>query len=102
MSRLSPYFQSLAKQKRVCPDCLKGVLTIEPSLDPNGAYEKCAKCGYIRSITAPKSAWVDWEPDEEPELNSWFNENWEKTEDGFKKPKARIISFDSIRKGAGT
>ena len=98
--RLSPYFKSLAKSKRVCPDCLAATLVIEPSLDPNGAYEKCPKCGYIRSITAPKSAWVDWEPDPEPELNSWFKENWDEVEGGYKASGgARIIKLD-FGKGA--
>lgn len=100
MSRLSPYFEALSKQKRVCPDCLRGVLTIEPSLDPNGAYEKCRECGYLRSITAPKEALVDWEPNPEPELNSWFKENWDEVEGGFEPPKAsaRIIPFDRGRR----
>lgn len=52
---LSPYFASLSKQKRICPQCLSRPLRIEPSLNPDVAYETCA-CGYIYTIEAPTNA----------------------------------------------
>lgn len=52
---LSPYFKSLAKQKRVCPDCLRGMLRIEPAPvpQPDMAFEVCDKCGYFHLLEAP-------------------------------------------------
>ena len=52
---LSPYFASLARQKRVCPDCLRGVLRIEPTPRPRPdmAVEVCDRCGYFQLLEAP-------------------------------------------------
>ncbi len=63
-TKLSPYFRSLKRQKRVCPECKKALLTIEPSLNINGAYEVCTKCNYIQSLTAPKEFWINEQSDE--------------------------------------
>ena len=59
-SDLSPYFVSMAKTKRLCPQCLKRATRIEPTLTPNGAVERC-DCGYFQGLSAPKSAQVDWD-----------------------------------------
>lgn len=59
MPQLSPYFASLAKQKRICPDCLKATLRLEPTpLDINTAVWVCDRCGWFQAVTAPKSAQV--------------------------------------------
>ena len=56
--RLSPYFSSLAEQKRVCPDCLRGMLRIEPTPRPRPdmAVEVCDRCGYFHLLEAPGHA----------------------------------------------
>lgn len=59
-SDLCPYLESMAKTRRLCPKCLSRQTRIEPSLSPNGAYERC-DCGYFQSITAPKAAQVPWD-----------------------------------------
>ena len=56
---LNPYFRLLKRQKRLYPECGRGMLDILPSLSPNGAYEECPKCWYIQSLTAPRQFWVD-------------------------------------------
>lgn len=54
---LSPYFEALARQKRVCPRCHKAPLSIVPlALTWDGATEKCEACGYMNLILAPESA----------------------------------------------
>ena len=52
---LSPYFKSLAKQKRICPDCLRGMLRVEPTPipQPDMAVEVCDRCGYFQLLEAP-------------------------------------------------
>ena len=60
---LSPYFKSMAAQKRMCPDCF-GQTYIEESdvHNPNVAIEHC-DCGYIQVLCAPKAAEVRWDED---------------------------------------
>lgn len=55
---LSPYFESLAKRKRVCPDCLRGTLRVEPTPipQPGMAVEVCDRCGYFQLLGAPEGA----------------------------------------------
>ena len=55
---LSPYFQSLARQKRICPECLAGKLRIESTAipRPDMAIERCDACGYFHMIEAPAAA----------------------------------------------
>lgn len=50
--QLSPYFKMLARQKRICPECQRRSLRIEPSLHPDVAYEEC-DCGYSYTLEAP-------------------------------------------------
>ena len=60
-SDFSPYFESLSKQKRICPKCHERPIMLKHSLSPNGAYESC-ECGYIQSISATsKAAEVEWD-----------------------------------------
>ena len=74
---MTPYFQSRAKQKRICPDCHRAALEVRPTLSPNGGVDRCPECGYLQTIVAPKSAQVpeDWMPP---------------------KKRCRIIDFGSI------
>jgi len=83
---LSPYFEALARAKRVCPECLKRLTWIEPTGagNPNGAVERC-RCGYIQGLVAPKGHEVAWDPANGP----------------WRKPghKANIIRFEDIKRG---
>ncbi len=81
-SDFSPYFESLSKQKRICPKCTHRSLKLKHSLSPNGAYETC-ECGYFQSISAPKSAEVEWDG-----KTPWRNPV---------KHKANIISFEDLK-----
>lgn len=59
MVQLSPYHASRAKQKRICPQCLKHFLYVRPAGDsPNVALD-CCDCGYRQVVEAPRSAWVE-------------------------------------------
>lgn len=58
-SDFSPYFESMARQKRMCPKCMKRRTRLEKSLNPNAAYETC-ECGYFQTISAPNNAQVSW------------------------------------------
>lgn len=55
---LNAYFRSLAKQKRICPDCLRGTLRVEPTPipQPDMAVEVCDRCGYFQLLEAPAGA----------------------------------------------
>ena len=54
---LSPYFQALAKQPRMCPDCLKHKLRlVSLELTWDAAVWKCDGCGWFQTILAPESA----------------------------------------------
>lgn len=55
---LSPYFESLAKRRRVCPGCLRGTLRVEPTPipQPDMAVEVCDRCGYFQLLEAPRGA----------------------------------------------
>jgi hypothetical protein len=60
-----PYFQSRARQKRICPECHSAALTVRPtSLNPNAAFDYCSECHYFQVILAPEEAQVpyDWMP----------------------------------------
>ena len=59
-SDFSPYFESMSRQKRVCPRCMKRRTRLEKSLNPNAAYETC-ECGYFQTISAPNNAQVPWD-----------------------------------------
>lgn len=59
-SDFSPYFEIMAKQKRMCPKCMKRQTRLKKSLTPNAAYEVC-DCGYFQSLTAPENARVPWD-----------------------------------------
>lgn len=53
----SPYFKSLARQVRLCPEC--GHRTrLAGTLSPNGAYEFCPACEWFRVLAAPEWARV--------------------------------------------
>ena len=54
MYELSPYFRSLAEQKRLCPECGTRFLRVEPSDydDPDFAWDVC-DCGYLALREAP-------------------------------------------------
>lgn len=54
-ARISPYFEALAKQRRLCPECLCRPLSIESSEDPDYAYEVCG-CGYVRTLRSPMAS----------------------------------------------
>ena len=80
---MTPYFQSRAKRKRVCPGCHKSALEVKPTLNPNAGVDHCPECGYFQTIIAPKAAQVpeDWKPP---------------------KRRCRIIEFSTIaRNGKG-
>lgn len=66
-SELSPYFRSLARQRRICPECLRGCLTVKPSGsgDPDAAWDACA-CGYRQLRLAPEGARLNTGPTEAP------------------------------------
>ncbi len=60
--RLSPYFEMLAREKRICPECLKRYLTVEPAgRSPNVAMD-CCECGYRHVVSAPSWAHLDYDP----------------------------------------
>ncbi len=62
MKQLSPYFKMLAREKRICPKCLKGRLRVAPAgLSPNVAMDRC-ECGYMQVRVAPESMQVEEEP----------------------------------------
>lgn len=74
---MTPFFQSRAKQKRVCPDCHRAALEVKPTLSPNVGVDHCPECSYFWTVVAPESAQVseDWEPP---------------------RKRCRIIDFESI------
>lgn len=83
---LSPYFAALARQKRICPECLKRALCIQENpIDPNVAYDEC-DCGYSKPVYAPRKWCVDKEV--------WLKQRAEQE----KKP--RIIRPDWSRSGS--
>lgn len=54
---LNPYFQALAKQPRMCPDCLKHKLRlVSLELTWDAAVWKCDGCGWFQTVLAPESA----------------------------------------------
>ena len=59
---MTPYFRSLARQKRICPKCHQAALTVEPTLNPNIGADRCPKCRYFMAVCAPEAAMVpnDW------------------------------------------
>jgi hypothetical protein len=58
MKKFNPYLESLTRQKTYCTDCLLET-HLEPTLNPNCAYEVCSNCGLLRTIVTPKNAQVD-------------------------------------------
>ena len=53
--RLSPYFRALAREKRICPECLRRYLEVRPAGEsPNVAVDWC-ECGYRQVVAAPRS-----------------------------------------------
>ncbi len=55
-----PYFESLGREKRVCPDCLRHSLRLEPSaLNPLAAVWRCDGCGWFQTVMAPENAGVE-------------------------------------------
>lgn len=54
LEKMSPYFQHLAKQKRVCPDCAKAFLHLEPTRNELSVFEKCSECGYFQLLKDPR------------------------------------------------
>ena len=70
---LSPYFQSLARQRRLCPECCRGELFVTPTLNPNAAWERCPRCDYSRVLAPPTSAAkVDWPGNTKEEVDAWM------------------------------
>ena len=65
---LSPYFRSLSRQRRVCPWCLRGTLSVEPSDsgDPDAAWDVHEACGYRQLRLAPPNARVGTGPTAPP------------------------------------
>ena len=66
---MTPYFQSRAREKRICPQCHKATLAVKPTaLNPNYAFDFCPKCHYLQLVAAPRAAQVpaDWMPPREP------------------------------------
>ena len=80
VSRLTPYFRSRDKQRRICPRCHEVPLEVWPTLNPNVGIDRCPKCRYFQAIVAPKQAQVP---------NNWTPP----TTEGCK-----IIPFERIRK----
>lgn len=64
VSRLTPYFRSRDKQKRICPQCRQAPLQVWPTLNPNAGIDRCPTCRYFQCVVAPKQAQVphDWTP----------------------------------------
>ncbi len=56
---LSPYFKTLAREKRVCPECLKGYLRVLPAGDSPNVAMDCCECGYMRVREAPRSMRIE-------------------------------------------
>lgn len=87
-----PYFEQLAKQKRICPKCHQSQIRLEPSSagNPNVAFERC-DCGYFFIHEAPKAAQVKWDEDHPHEgkiPSEWFRTD-------LNKPKnVRVIRPD--------
>ena len=76
---MTPYFRGRARQKRICPDCHKAALEVEPTLSPNVGIDRCPACGYSWTVVAPEKARVpeDWSPP---------------------KKRCRIIDFEDVRR----
>ena len=54
---LSPYFRALAREPRICPDCLEHRLRLVPlELTWDGAIWKCDGCGWFQLELAPDDA----------------------------------------------
>ena len=51
----------LAREKRVCPKCLKGYLRVEPAGDSPNVAMDCCECGYRQVRLAPRSMQVKGE-----------------------------------------
>lgn len=68
MSELSPYFRSLSRQRRMCPWCMRGRLSVEPSDsgDPDAAWDVCG-CGYRQLRLAPGHARLGTGPTRPPD-----------------------------------
>lgn len=80
MLELSPYFKSLARVPRICPDCMERKLRLQPlELTWDAAVWRCDGCGWFQTELAPESAKLG--------------------QRGEEKPRARIISVD-FAKGA--
>lgn len=97
---LSPYFQSMTRRKRLCPQCLERATRIEP-LDGGGlnaAFEVC-DCGYRQLLQAPKSAWVE-PPDvsrgERQRLVDELNDGLRRKREA--EPPGRVIQVDFGRR----
>lgn len=55
--QLSPYFKSLARTPRICPDCHRHKLALKPlELTWDAAVWKCEGCGWFQTVLAPESA----------------------------------------------
>ncbi|WP_165170675.1 hypothetical protein [Adlercreutzia sp. ZJ242] len=54
---MTPYFESMARQKRICPSCLVHLLRFEPTpLNQDAAVWRCDGCGWFQTVLAPKPA----------------------------------------------
>ncbi len=84
-SDFCPYFESLRRMKRICPECHSRVLQLRETLNPNGALEFC-DCGYFQGLTAPKAAQVPWDG-----KTPWRNPKRKRA------PKVIKLDFDSYR-----
>lgn len=88
---MTPYFRSRAKQKRICPECHKGLLFVKPTLNPNAGIDKCPNCGYFQVVEAPAGARVP---------QSWTREHDEKPmgfRRGAKRAGCKIIRFSDLQ-----
>lgn len=56
MPELSPYFASLARRPRMCPEChgRLGLQALERTWD--GAMWRCGRCGWCQLEQAPEAA----------------------------------------------
>lgn len=60
----NPYFRALAREKRICPECLERYLRLEPAggSSRDVAVDEC-DCGYSQVRVSPPSCCVGRDPD---------------------------------------